>query len=211
MKEEMGCANQLLEHWGYLRDMPPELLKQLSKEYLSKETLTIYCDTSLSENTNSMAIACSYVIMGEMHIEAKRIIPPATLVNSSICGEVLAVISALQNFDKYLLEDCYSIKIYSDHQLIESLKDNLVPFRSQPALKALQQQLSTIFYSVKDQYPTKEIYIYHLPKQRKRNNPFHLAVHNASRKLIINPKSKKRATSHAKKRRVYHDWDRNWY
>lgn len=184
-------SGPLIDNWEYLKDIPPHRLGQLNYEYFSKRRLSIYCDMSLTTNPPAMAIACAYVTGGSVHVEAKRVNETDNI--KSVYGEMLAVVFALENFNKYLFEETEYIKIHSDCSIIERASENLIPFENKPQLKAFQEEFSSLFSTTKEYYPTKRIAINYL--SRKGKNPFHSCAHNSSRKLII------------KKKEVSHTWD----
>ena len=171
--------------WGkYEREVPETMKEVIYNQYYSHETIYIYiyCDCSMDKEKNMMAIASSYIQDGFITVKSTVIYPPNDCLGKNIYGELHAVISCLNNFEKYMNNFIKRIVIFSDVNDIIKIINQQVTFRKVSSLKKLQNKLIQLFENKLIENPS--LTIKYLPTELKSHNPFLKSAHNAARKML---------------------------
>jgi hypothetical protein len=161
-----------------------ELKTMVEEQYVSIDSLHIYCDCSLNVEMRQMACASTYVSNGRIIVKQQYIYPPPDCYGKPIFGELKSIIFALTHFEKYLMPGCKSIVFYSDVVEIDRILNNQIAFRRKASLQKLKSELILLYQKMRKKHPTLTIEIKYLRQEEKINNPFHRASHNAANKML---------------------------
>lgn len=174
-----------LNFWGKYREkISKELVDFVFEQFLSSNTLHIYCDSSARVGKLEMTAACSYVHNTSIIVKHKFVYPPNDCISKTIYSELEAIIFALNNYKKYLTSCTKNVLIYSDVNYIEGFLNNKVSFNEKISLIALKKKLQTINRNALVLEPNIEIEILYLPDQFKKHNPFANSTHNSAKCLL---------------------------
>lgn len=156
--------------------MSPELKGFLRGQERNKDTLYIYCDSSLRSDNGKMAVACCYVYKKHTMVKHQYVQPPMQCMHNVIFGELSAIIFGLTFF---------AVILYSDISYIEAIMNKESRFKKRnETLRKLQEKLIAVYNEKKQVCRNVAIEIEYLPKHLKKNNPYHKAAHNSARLLV---------------------------
>lgn len=171
--------------WGiYEKDVPLELKDMVYCQYLSRETLFVYCDSSLNMRSKEMSVACTYVQNASVVVKHQLVYPPIDCIQKNIFGKIKAVIFGLTHFHKYLSEQSNRVVFYSDVNYIEKLICSEMSLKKNISLKKLQDELICEYQKAKKNNPNLFLEIKYLPLEQKKHNPFSNSSHNAAKQLL---------------------------
>lgn len=185
--KQKGSPKQvnLPDFWKFNENRVSEELKRMIYEqYLSNDTLTCYCDSSVNTEMRQMSVACTYVCSGRIIVKQQYVYPPPDCIDKPIFGELKALIFALNHFDKYMMHGCKNIDIYSDVDDVKGILYNQITFRSSESLKNVQSKIILLYKKMKSKHQDKTLDVRYLQTQQKLNNPFHKSSHNAARGIL---------------------------
>ncbi|WP_442598114.1 hypothetical protein [Neobacillus sp. D3-1R] len=168
---------------GYEEKVPKELKEMIFEQYLSNDTLFIYCDASGKLHCQEMSVACSYVQGASVIVKQKFVYLPTDCINKNIYGEMQSIFFTLIHFTKYMMPGCKSVIIFSDVNEIENILNNQKKFENLSLRKA-QSELILLYHKAKKQNPNISIEIKYLPTEQKLYNPFYRASHNAAYDML---------------------------
>lgn len=169
--------------WGIYEDEVPTILKDfVFGQYLSKDTIFIYCDASASTENGYVTVACNFI--GKTNSMVKyQAIKVGSHPSMSLIGEFRAVIFALNMFEKYIYYRPKKIVIYSDVFEIIAAMEEKVSFKVKELSQEQRKLISTLIEK-RRKNPHLIIEIKHLNFEKKKFNPFHKAAHNAALSLL---------------------------
>lgn len=169
--------------WGKYHDQISSDLKDfVFEQYLSKDTIFIYCDASASREHGQVAIAC--YLMGKTNSVVKYQVVNTGMHPSKIqIGELRAIIFALNIFEKYIFFTPERIVIYTDISEIKDILNEEIVFKVEELRKNQRKLIKTLTQKM-ERNPDLSITIEYLDRDRKKHNPFHKAAHNAALKLL---------------------------
>ncbi|USK60387.1 hypothetical protein [Peribacillus asahii] len=147
-----GITRKVKRHnfWGkYEKDVPLCVKEMVYSQYLSNDTLFVYCDSSAMKEQKNMAIACAYVWNGTAIVKHQFVNPPQDCWHKNIYGEIRAVVFALSHFKKYINGLCKKVIIFSDVDNIGGFVSNTIAFKKNSSLKKLQSELRLLFQKAK--------------------------------------------------------------
>lgn len=171
--------------WGkYEKDVPSCVKEMVYNQYLSNDTLFVYCDSSAIKEQKNMAIACAYVQNGSVIVKHQFVNPPRDCWHKNIYAEMKAVSFALAHYEKHMSSLCKKVIIFSDVDDIEGFVSNAITFKKNVSLKKLQSELILLFEKAKKNNPDVLIKIKYLPLKQKKYNPFAKTAHNAANRLL---------------------------
>lgn len=182
-----GSTRRVKGHnfWGkYEKDVPPNVKEMVYNQYLSNDTLYVYCDSSAIKELKHMTIACAYVQNGTVLVKHQIVNLPHDCWHKNIFAELKAVTFALTHFEKYMDRLCKKVIIFSDVDDIEGFVSNNITFKKNVSLKKLQSELILLFQKAKRKNPNILIEIRYLPIEEKKYNPFAKTAHNAASRLL---------------------------
>ncbi|PLR91660.1 hypothetical protein [Bacillus sp. T33-2] len=166
----------------YSQNVPIELKDMVYQQYFCEDSLFIYCDMSMNNQSHLMSVACCYVHSGKVQVKQQLVYPPSDCVNKNIFGEFKAIIFALTHFEKYAAS-CKNVIIYSDIRQIEEYLNRDTKFKKNPSLIKIQSELISLYVGKKQRFPHKSITVQYLPHDHKAFNPFFKAAHNGAKRL----------------------------
>lgn len=165
--------------------MSPELKEFLRGQERNKDTLYIYCDSSLRSDKGKMAVACCYLYKNYVIVKHQYVQPPMQCKDKVIFGELSAIIFGLTFFEKHMQVGCKKVVLYSDISYIEAIMNKESKFKKRnETLRKLQEKLIDLYNEKKQLCRDVAIEIEYLPKHLKKNNPYHRAAHNSARLLV---------------------------
>jgi len=169
---------------GYEEVVPNNLKEMIYDQYLSFNTLSIYCDSSSRPERNEMTVACTYVQNGLVIVKQKIIYPPRDCLNKNIYGELSAVMFGFAHFKKHMQMGSTNVVIYSDVNQIEGFVNNQNTFKKNLSLKKLQNEMIAQYETVSRMNPEITIKVKYLQPNLKKHNPFARSSHNACKQLL---------------------------
>lgn len=171
--------------WGdHEEGISEELKEKVYAEYLSLDTLYIYCDSSANPNVREMSVACSYIQNGSIGVKNQLVYPPQEATHKNIYGELKAIMFGLTNFQRFKEKGCSNVILYSDIKDITLFLNNKSTFKKNTALKNLQSELIKFYERVKKDNPDLYIEIEYLPVNQRVSNPFAKSCHNAAKRML---------------------------
>ncbi|WP_430789126.1 hypothetical protein VBD025_02845 [Virgibacillus flavescens] len=171
--------------WKYEENVPNELKDFVFQQYLSNNTMHIYCDGSASGEIREMAIAVSILERGTVTVKQQLLFPPKNCYHKPIYAEIKALIFALRIFRKLMRVHCDQVIIYSDVANIESFLSKEITFNNNSLMK-LQSELIQTYQQILKENGSRLITIKYLPLDLKRHNPFANSAHNAAKSMLRN-------------------------
>lgn len=185
VKGTIRFAGRKPNFWGdYEKTIPPNVKEMIYNQYYSLDTMFVYCDCSMQLEKNTMAAACSYIQGGSVTVKSSIIYPPNDCKGKNTYGELQAVMSGLNHFDKHMNRLTKKIVIYSDVKDINRILNRNVTFRKVSSLTKLQTSLIQLFEQKQIENPNLNISIEYLSNDIKVYNPFAKSAHNAARKVL---------------------------
>lgn len=172
-------------HKPFHRKTPPSNQKRTKPspdQYLHfTRTIRIYVDCSISTNGESYGIAAN--IIGNDKSVLSSEIHPHRHLHHSCYAEIHAILHALEQATLYLKEvrKPNSLVILSDVNWISNLDES---YQEHPQFGELVKEIFYLKSSLQQIYPRLKIIIQYLDKKEKRGNPYHVAVHHASRQAL---------------------------
>ncbi|WP_191559379.1 hypothetical protein [Metabacillus idriensis] len=182
-----GNTRRVKRHnfWGkYEKDVPYCVKEMVYNQYLSNDTLFVYCDSSAFKEQKNMAIACAYVWNGTVIVKHQFVNPPKDCWHKNIYAEIKAVNFALTHYEKHINSLCKKVIIFSDVDDIEGFVSNAITFKKITSLKKLQFELIALYQKAKMKNSAVDIEIKYLTLEQKRYNPFAKTAHNAAIGLL---------------------------
>lgn len=174
-----------LNFWGiYEKDVPLELKEMVYGQYLSREILYVYCDSSANIRSKEMSVACTYVQNASIVVKHQLVYPPKDCIQKNIFGEIKAIIFGLTHFHKYLSKQSNKVVFYSDVYYIERLICREISLKKNTSLKKLQDELICVYQKAKEKNHNLFLEIKYLPVEQKKHNPFANSSHNAAKRLL---------------------------
>ncbi|RIW27621.1 hypothetical protein D3H55_22800 [Bacillus salacetis] len=179
------------DFWKNVRNsatVAEELKERVYNEYYSRDSLYVYCDSSMNVDKRLMAVACTYVSNANIIVKRQLVYPSHHVADKSIYGELKSIIFALTHFQKYMDYNCKKVQVYSDVNHIDKILNDEIKFRKHPLLKELKDELNNLYQSKNVEHRGIEINISYLNKERRIYNPFAKCSHNKAKNLLLSSK-----------------------
>jgi hypothetical protein len=170
--------------WGkYEKNVPSDVKETVYNQYLSYDTLFVYCDSSAYKEIKHMTIACVYLQSGTVIVKHQIVNPSKDCWHKNIFAEIKAVNFALAHFEKHMNRLAKRVIIFSNVHNIDGFVANTISFKKNSSLKKLQSEMILLYQKAKKNNPDVDIEIKHLTLEQKRYNPFAKTAHNAANRL----------------------------
>lgn len=161
-----------------------ELKRMIHEQYLSHDSLYVYCDCSVNTNLMQMSVACSYVCSGRVIVKQQYVYPPQDCIDKPMYGELKSIVFGLTHYEKYLMPGCKKVIFFSDVDDIQRILHNEVPFKRNTSLQKVKSELILLYQKMKKKNPNLTIDVRYLSTEEKIFNPFHRSSHNAAKKML---------------------------
>lgn len=178
------------------RTEAPYPFSKLSNEQMAKmneilhdsKTLSVYPDHSAIKDTNIIGLAGCFVGNGNTYVKSKKEYLEfecdptyGEMLAASYCIAILP--SLLEEYQKYLLTPNHII-VYSDVEVIsKAATEDIVKLKRQhhkDIMNEIRLQLADFRFA----FPSMNITLEFLGKEKSKNNIFYKASHNAARRII---------------------------
>lgn len=164
-------------------EVSEDLKAWVLKQYYDQDTLSVYCDASISSDHSLIGVACSYISNGSIVVKQQYAQPALFGGNvSSWYAEMKGIMFALNFFEKYKGMSS-NVVIYSDLVDIHRILGEEVMFKKNIELQKARKELKQL-YKIKKDLHGEKLDIKYLPIEQRKFNPFYRSAHNTSRSLV---------------------------
>jgi hypothetical protein len=157
--------------------------EEVENIFFDSRTMRIYVDASEINKQGIFGLGAIFVGDGHITVESKKVYKP-DLKGQMWFAETMAICHALDLIPKIIIKEFENISgifLFSDLQMLQSINEKT---KNQTKLFVIEQVESSLIRLNKRLESTLTIEIHYLDREKKRYNPYYVAAHNASRKII---------------------------